>query len=348
MKKQKLLSILFILSVCLGGYSLMKSRSQSQQTASAEAIAVKTMTVKEQTVPIEVKAIGTLVASRRVEITPEISGHVKKVLFQDGQAVEAHAPLIQFDDAVYAVQYQSAKAKWKFSESDYKRKLYLAKQGAISEQAIDQAEAERKERKASVDEANMMLTKMRLNAPFAGMVSKSKVSEGDYVTTGTGIVTLTDLKQLRIEYDVPEQYLPQIKLGLSVDVTTPTYPGQKFKATLTYVSPTVNIQNRSISLYATLNNVDQRLKPGMFVNLSQHLGTNDHVILVPSRSLVPTLDGEQIYKVINEKAIPTVVTIGGHLNDDQVQILSGLSAGDRIVTDGQLKLRQGIAVKIDS
>ena len=236
--------------------------------ADISAIIVKASTVQETDLPQEIHVIGTLTA-RSVQITPEIPGHVNTVLFKDGSVVTRNTVLVQLDDAVYKAKFESAKAKLHYSENNFRRMALLGKKGVVAQQAIDQAESDLKERKAEMDENEVMLNKMKLTAPFDGVVGNSHVNPGDYVTVGQNIVTLTDTKHLRIEYTVPEKYLPHLKLGQNVQVTTAAYPGKTFTATLTFISPTINTDNRSIALYAEIDNTENLLAAGMFVEASQ-------------------------------------------------------------------------------
>lgn len=314
--------------------------------ADLNAVLVKASQVQEIDLPMEIHVIGTLTA-RSVQITPEIPGHVNSVLFKDGSDVARGMVLVQLDDAVFKAKYESAKAKLSYSENNFRRMELLGKKGVVAQQAIDQAESDLKERKADMDENEVMLNKMKLSAPFDGVVGNSHINPGDYVTVGQNLVTLTDIKHLRIEYNVPEKYLPLLKLGQPVKITASAYPGKIFSATLTFISPTVNAENRSIELYAEIDNSDNLLAPGMFVEASQSLGSTQHAIMVPSRSLMPVMDGAQVYKVVDGKAFSVDVVLGQRTSDD-VQITQGLSKSDVVITDGQMKVKNGMPVRVQS
>lgn len=331
--------------VILGGISFGIFKYKTHSTVvMPEPIWVTAAQVKTSTLPLEVNAIGSLVA-RTVEITPETSGHIKEILFKDGTFVAEGAPLIQLDDAIYKTKYTSSRAQLAYSEHDFSRKTLLGKQGAISKQAIDQADADVKERRAFAEENKVLLDKMRLNAPFQGMVGKSKVSPGDYVTTGQSLVSLSDTKHLRIEYNVPEKYFPSLKLNQIVKITSATYPGKVFTGKVAYISPTINLENRSVFLYADVPNEGNELASGMFVNVTHSLGSNEKAVVIPARSLVPMLEGVQVFKVVDGKAYSVPVTVGKR-TDEQVQITQGLSEGDLVITDGQLKVKNTTPVKV--
>jgi membrane fusion protein (multidrug efflux system) len=339
---KKKIIIISVIALLLIGY-FVKHFNQNN-APQVESVTVQASTVKESTLPQEAHAIGTLTA-RSVEITPEIAGHVQKILFKDGSFVKEGTPLIQLDNAVYKAKYTSARAKLIYSDNNYKRMVLLGKRGAIAKQAIDQAEADLKERQADADESEVMLNKMALTAPFDGVVGKSKVSPGDYVTIGQSVVTLTDIKHLRIEYNVPDTLKPLLKIGQEVKITTTAYPSKIFSGTVSFISPTINVDTRSLSLYADVSNENNLLAPGMFVDVIQSLDSEERVVMVPARSLVPILDGEQVYKIVEGKAYAVTVSIGKR-SLDSVQITQGLSPGDVVITDGQLKVKNGLPVRI--
>lgn len=341
MNKRK--SIIIATLVILSVWGIIKYRS-GHANYQPQTVWVAASAVKETTLPLETRAIGTLVA-RSVDITPEVAGHVDKILFKDGTFVTKGTPLIQLDDAVFQAQYQSAKAQLGLSESNYKRSILLIKYGAITKQAVDQAAADLKEKQAIADESAVRMQKMLLTAPFDGVIGKSNVNPGDYVNIGQKLVSLTDVKHLRVEYNISERRLASLKLGQHVKITAAAYPGKTFDGVVSFISPTINISSRSLALYADVPNDNQLLAPGMFVNVVQGLGTETKVVMIPARSLVPVSDGEQVYKIVDGKAFAIDVLIGQRKADD-VQITAGLSPGDVVITDGQIKVRNGMPVKI--
>lgn len=326
-------------------WGIVRYRTNSV-AALPEATTVQVSTVKEAAMPVEIRVIGTLTA-RSVEISPEMPGHVSKTYFEDGALVKEGQLLIQLNDAAYKTKAQVAEARLALSEGKFNRMKLLAKKGFVSQQTIDEVDADLKEKRADAKESDVMVSRMSLEAPFTGVVGKSKAGPGDYVNVGQNLVTLTDTQHLRIEYSVPEKYLSGLKLGAEVTVTTAAYPGKRFIGKLAFIAPTINAENRSIALYADIPNDDQKLKPGMFVDVTQSLGVTEHAMVVSARTLVPVLDGQQIYKVISGKVVATTVTVGSRIGND-VQILQGIAPGDVVITDGQLKVKNGMPVRVKS
>ena len=280
-------------------------------------------------------------------ITSDVAGHVKNIFFTDGSYVRKDDPLVQLDDSVSRSQLISAQASLAYSEQDLKRKRLLGKRGAIAQQMIDQAAADFKEKQAAMEQAKVAVSKTLLCAPFDGKIGRSSVSPGDYVTIGQKITNLTDVKHLRVEYNLPESSIPHLKLNQVVQVRNNALPKKTFSGSVSYISPTIDVSNRSIELYASLNPSSDVLVPGMFVTVEHTLDDDENILLIPARSLVPILDGEQVFKVIDGKAFATKVIVGRHLQNN-VEILQGLSNKDLVITDGQLKITNGSTVKIKS
>jgi membrane fusion protein (multidrug efflux system) len=337
-------AVVFVFILGIGYGVKHHHRAAESQEAS---VVVEAEKVKLGNIPIEAKAVGTLTAEKKVQITPEFTGLVAMIHFHDGSFVKKGTPLIQLDDKVTRSKAESTKAALFYSATNYKRMVLLGKQGAISRQAIESAAADLKQKQADAQENQVTVEKMQLIAPFDGVLGKSQVSPGDYVTAGQPVVMLTDILHLRVEYSVSEKYLPQLKLGQQVKLTTSAYPGKEFVGKVAYISPTINADDRTISVYAELVNDDRLLTAGLFVNVTQFLGTQNSALMISPLSLVPTIDGHKIYKIVNGKAVSVPVVIGER-NSDNVQIDKGVSANDVVITAGQEKLKDGMAVTMKS
>jgi membrane fusion protein (multidrug efflux system) len=339
MKKKVVLSMLGGLAVIL----LIHHYRAKNNDLNSDDTLVQTAHVQEVALPQTVHAIGSLTA-RMVQISPEMPGYVKAILFKDGTFVKSGTALVQLDDTEYSAKHQTAEAQLVYTQKNYERMVTLSKRGMIAQNTMDELNANLQEKKANDEESESLLHKMKLTAPFDGVVGECKVNPGDYVPAGQGVVTLTDKRNLRIEYNLPENNLPVLKTGQKVTITTSAFPGKQFVGTLSYISPTVNVDNRSISVYADIINDTNELAPGMFVDVTQSLGGETKALMVPSRSLVPVMDGEQVYKVVDGKVQVVDVKIGQRTNE-LVEITQGISAKDIIITDGQFKVRNGSSVK---
>jgi membrane fusion protein (multidrug efflux system) len=332
---------LFILILSAFGIKHFRRTLPLQQ----DATVVEVIRVQQGSIPIEVQAIGTLVAAQNVQIAPETAGQVAKIFFQDGVFVTRGTPLIQLNNAEYLAKLASAKADLNLSTTTYERLKVLAKQGIISRQDLEKSLADMLGKKATAEENNVMLNKMLIVAPFDGVLGKSLVSVGNYVSTGQSLVSLTDTHHLHVEYSIPEKFFGALKLGQTISVLSSAFPQQEFTGKVAYIAPTINTQDRTVSLYAEVPNNNQLLASGLFVTVRQNLGENTHALLVPPTSLLGTIDGQEIFTVVDGKAKAVVVEVGQR-TPTSVEILTGLATNDLVVVAGQQKLHDGALVQI--
>lgn len=330
----------------LYGVHLFREYHTTHAAPPIPPITVEVQTVRTGTMPIEVHAIGALVAVQHIDVSPEIAGHVAKVYYPEGGVpVKAGTILVQLDDLSAKAKLDQAEAALAYSAADYSRKKTLGKRGAISKQAIDQALADLKIKQAQRDEAATDLAHTNLLAPFDGILGKVTVTPGDYVTIGQKIVPLTNISHLRAEYEIPEKYLSQLKIGQQVRISTNTWPDKIFTGAVTFVAPTVNPDNRTISLFADVPNDQGLLTSGLFVDVVEALGSEAHALIVPPNSLVSVMGGQKVFRINSDKKVESVMVSVQRRSQDAVQVSGALSPGDRIVVAGQQKLVDGATVQ---
>lgn len=345
--RSKKMIIGLIVVLLIVGWFIHKRQHPSAQLPMQDSVLVEAKKVSQGHISIEAKTVGTLVASKSIQVTPEVAGKVSSILVHDGELVKQGTPLIQLDDQVYKAKAESAKGNLTYISTNYKRMVLLdkIKKGVISQQDIDKAFADLKEKKALVEETSVLAQKMLLVAPFEGRLGKIKINPGEFVNVAQPLVSLTDIHHLRVEFAISEKYLRFIKQGQQVILTTTAFPGKQFYGKIGFISPTINTEDRTVALYADVPNEDDRLTAGLFMNVTHLLGQEDNALLIPAVSLVATIDGQQVYKVVNGKAVAQPIKIGQRTTD-QVQILEGLTLNDTVVTSGQQKIKDGMPVKI--
>ncbi|PKO39229.1 MAG: efflux transporter periplasmic adaptor subunit [Betaproteobacteria bacterium HGW-Betaproteobacteria-6] len=291
----------------------------------------------------DVAAVGTLKSNESVVLRPETAGRVAAIGFKDGAVVAKGAVLVVFDAAIQDAEVQQARANLALAKSSYERNVELVGKKFLSQQALDSSAATLKVQEAAVRLAEAKAAKMRIKAPFTGMVGLRNVSVGDYLKDGQDLINIEDVATLRVDFKLPENYLGRIGKGQVVEVQSDALPGERFKAVLDAIDPLVDENGRSISARARLDNAKGKLRPGMFVRVRLLFGERKGVLMVPEQAIVP---GGQpaVFKVVDDKASLVKVKLGVR-RAAQVEIVEGLAAGDVVVTAGQLKLRDGAAVR---
>lgn len=337
-----------LLALCLlggVGFALSSTHHLKKSVHPTPAIAVQVTQVKQQAVPQLLSSVGNLIAMQTVAISSEVAGRVMKIYYKDGAFVGKGMPIIQLDDAIAKASLASAKAALSLSQTTYERYLLVFKEGGTSQQQLDQFRSDVETQIAAVQTAEAALKQETLSAPFDGDLTVFKVNVGDFVNIGDPLVTLVNSRELKVEYSIPQKLLPQLEVGQKVDITSSAYQNQTFSGKVSYISPTVDQSTGTVTLQAIIPNKQELLSPGMFVQLQQELGLDKKALVIPEEAITGGLQGYTVFKVENGKALSVTVTLGARLNGS-VQVLSGLSAGDTIVTAGQQKLTDGMTVSI--
>ena len=347
----------------VGGYWIGKTRSASNDTvaigpsvsqtttkavpptAPGGGIAVEASVVKLVRMSQGLTAVGSLRSDESVTIRPEVSGRISEIGFREGQRVAKGATLIRFDTSVQRAEMDQADANLGLSKSRLARSRDLFTKGFISTQARDEAESNFKIAQANYDLSQARLTKLEIKAPFSGIVGLRMVSIGDYVKDGQDIVNLEGVDPLKVDFRIPEIYLKQVAAGQALQITLDAFPNQTFQGNVFAINPLVDANGRSIVIRAAVKNVEARLRPGMFARVRLLFSDDRDSVAIPEQSLIPVGDDHYLFKVVDGRAQRNKVEIGQRRNG-QVEILQGLAAGDVVVTAGQLKLRDGVQVKI--
>ncbi|PAV47794.1 efflux transporter periplasmic adaptor subunit [Pseudomonas sp. HAR-UPW-AIA-41] len=358
-----MLGITLLVVLALAAYKGF-SIYQQVQTFSAPQPAINVSAAPAELRPWQARlpAIGTLKAFQGVDLSTEVDGTVRELLFQSGEQVRAGQPLLQLDSAVERAILDTAIAVRSLARVEFERGKNLAAKQAISKSEFDRLNAELLKAEASVSQLQASLDKKRLHAPFSGTIGIRQVDVGDFVSTSTVIATLQDLSQLFIDFYLPEQAAPKLAVGQEVEVSVAAYPGEQFMAKIVALNPKVEDSTRNLQVRAQLPNPQGKLLPGMFANLSVLLPGQAEALTVAETAITFTLYGNSVYVVVpkqgddgkpqlDDKGQPYLVVERrfvktGERRAGRVVIESGLKAGEQVVTSGQLKLDNGAHVAI--
>ncbi|WP_052673568.1 efflux RND transporter periplasmic adaptor subunit [Legionella hackeliae] len=306
-------------------------------------IIVETAPVTEKILADQFETIGSLASTDNIDISSELSGQIAAIYFKPGTLVKKGTLLIQLDATVLKSELASAKANLALSETNFERTSELAKRKLASEQALDQALADLRGKQNTVKAKQAQLEKLSLRAPFTGTLGSRQVSIGQYVRVGQPLVRLIANQKLRVEYTLPERYLPRVLEGQQVTVVSDAYPDEVYTGSVNYIDPAVDKETRTIAIEALIDNPDNLLSAGLFVRVNHEFGEKTKRLLVPEESLIPTINGQKIFIVRNDKAIAIRVKTGAH-HGAMTEIYSGLSVDDIVIVRGQHKLREGSPV----
>jgi len=292
-----------------------------------------------------IAAVGSLRSDESVVLRPEVAGRIQTIDFKEGQPVERGQVLIRLDDSVSRAEFDQARANLALAQTHYRRAVELQGRGFVSQQARDEAGSNLKVQQAATALAQARLDKMTIRAPFAGIVGLRSVSVGDYVDQGQDLAPLEAIDPLKVDFRVPEMYFNKIQVGQRLTIRLDALPGTERQGQVYAVSPLVDAGGRSILLRATVPNPDSRLRPGMFARVQLMFGADD-VLVVPEAALAPSGQAQYVFTVRDGHAYRTEVTLGER-RDGQVEILTGVAAGEQVVVAGFQRLTDGAPIQVN-
>ena len=311
----------------------------------AGPIAVEVVQLKPTTVQDDLQAVGSLQSNESVILRPEVPGRISAIGFKDGQIVRKGQMLIALDNSLNAAEVAQMQAEHDLALSNLKRSEDLASRKFISSSAQDTAASNAQVAEAKLKLAQARLSKMRIVAPFDGVVGIRGVSIGDYVKDGADLVNVEDVRILKVDFRLPERNLTQIKVGQGIEVVADALPGERFAGQIDAINPRVDANGRSLEIRAKLENTAGKLRPGMFVRVRVIVGERTNALLVPEESIVPQGAEFHVYKVVDGQARRVPVKIGVR-RDALVEIVDGLAPGDQVVTAGMRLSRDGQPVRV--
>jgi membrane fusion protein, multidrug efflux system len=326
------------------GAFLLCSAATAEDTKTAP-VAVEAAKVTAAPLSEQVTAVGTLLSNEAVTVSSEIPGRLKEIHFQEGQPVEQGAPLFTLDDSVYQAQLADAAAKLKLAEQTHKRTSTLFTNKYATAQSADESASNLAVSTAAVELARVQLEKAHIVAPFSGIVGLRHVSVGEYITAGQALVNLEAIDPVKADFRVPEKFLPAIEVGQTIRIKVDAFPDDSFEGKVYAIDPRLDVAGRSLLVRALVPNQDRRLRPGLFARVTVLLQLKEDALTVPEQAIVPQGDSQFVFKIVDGKVQFTKVVIGTR-REGRVEIIEGLTAGDQVVTAGQLKIRDGSAVSV--
>ncbi|MEO6848894.1 MAG: efflux RND transporter periplasmic adaptor subunit [Chthoniobacterales bacterium] len=317
--------------------------------------AVTSMTVKEEEWKPVLKAVGSLQAVNGVVVTSDLPGMVAQIAFESGAHVKKGDLLVQIDTRQEQTQMASAQAKLKLTELNMQRTNDLYAKRVSAKSDYDAVVAEYQQALAHMHEMQAAIDRKTIRAPFDGVLGIREVNVGEYIESGKKVVPLQSLDPIYVNFAVPQQFLESLKIGATVDVKVKGIGDENFKGTLNAINSMVDESTRNIQVQGTICNTNDKLRPGMFVDIDVPMPVS-HVIVIPSSSISYAPYGNSVYVIEDtkgpdgkiSKTVKQVFVKTGQTRGDQIAILSGLRTGQEVVTSGVFKLRNGAKVLVNN
>jgi len=360
MKKTIALTIMGLL-VMLGALGGIKGLQIGKMIAQGKQFVpppetVTTAVVKSDAWESLLTATGSLEAVQGVTVAAELSGRIVNIAFEPGSRVKKGDLLVQQDTSSEMARLRAAEATLALAKADLERKKALIESRTISRSAFDNAEAQYKQALAEMDNIRTIIEKKTIRAPFSGRLGIRLVNLGQILNEGDPIVSLQSLDPIFVNFFLPQQHIAMVKDGLPVRVKTDALREEDAAGKITAISPQVDAETRSIRVQATVPNTDEKLRPGMFVNVAVVLPAREEVLTIPATAVLYAPYSDSVF-VVEEtkdengqpaKTIRQQFVRLGEKSGDFIAVTDGLSAGQTVVSTGAFKLRNGQSVVVDN
>jgi membrane fusion protein (multidrug efflux system) len=353
--------MLAVVAVVITALGFMKYRQVETAVHAASSFqpppeAVTSIVAKQEHWPATMSVIGTMEAVQGVTVSADLPGSVAKINFESGQFVHKGDVLVELDTRQEVSQLAALEAQRDLAKLNYDRSQELSRQGVISRMDYDRASADHKQTEANVGEIRATIERKTIRAPFSGVLGIRKINLGQYLAAGAAIVPLQALNPIYVDFGVPQQEAGKVKVGSNLRVSSEDLAGHQFTGRVTALDSIVDQTTRNVQVQATLANLEGKLKPGMFVQVEFGVGASRDVVTLPASAINYAPYGDSVF-VITEMKDPKgqsyrgvkqqFVKVDGS-RGDQVAIVSGVNAGDEVVTSGVFKLRNGAAVNVNN
>jgi membrane fusion protein (multidrug efflux system) len=329
------------------------SRPSDSQTVATPTAGKVEETLQVTVVPVSfrptkrlLKFVGTLFGNEEVTLSSQVEGQLERLAVDLGDHVTAGQVLAEVDDSSARAQLREVEARLAKARADEARGRELMKTNVISPQEYEQMQTNVAVAEAQRDGMNVTLQHKQVRSPLTGAVVKRLVSAGEYVRPGTPLFDLVADDPLKLRGDVPERFAEELAVGQPVQVKVDAYPNDAFEGRLLRVSPAANAENRSITVEATVPNLDHRLKPGFFVSANIVTRADDEALVVPETAVISFAGVTKLFVVRDDIAYERHVRIGTRDDQGLVEVLEGLHADEVVATSGLAKLENGMAVAV--
>lgn len=318
--------------------------------------AVTSIVVEPQAWQPVLTSVGSLQAVNGVTVSTDLPGIVEEIAFESGQPVNEGDLLVKLDTKQEVAQLRSAEARNELAKLNLERQKGLLQKRVAAQTDYDAAAAEYKQSEAALQEIRALIERKTIRAPFTGMLGIRSVNLGQYLQSGDPVVPLQSMHPIYVNFSVPQQQIGFLETGKEVRVHADGIADQQFTGRITSINSVVDEATRNVLVQATLDNDKGQLRPGMFVNVEVLLPAGESVLSVPASAVNYAPYGDSIFviedmeddKGQSYKGVRQQIVKLGSQRGDQVAVVSGLEAGQEVVTSGGFKLAPGAAVVVNN
>ena len=339
-------TVIFFLFSCSNNSNKIEPPKTGAKPGDPPALEVKGYIVHPSVLHSSIEVAGTLLPFEETEIHPEVSGKVTYLSIHEGAHVKKGTLLARLFDGDLQAQLEKLKVQLQVAQKTEERQAELLKIGGISQQDYDLSALDVSSIKADIQVMQAAIDKTIIRAPFDGKLGFKNISIGAFITPATVITTIRQDSKLKLEFSVPEKFTPKVQLGNVIYFTTEAVP-KKYEAKIFATESGITQENRSLKVHAVVENTDKNITAGSFAKVAFDMGDNNDAIMVPTQAIIPEARDKKVIVYNGGNADFKIVTTGTR-DSAKVEILSGLSIGDTVITTGLLSIKPGSRIKLSS
>ena len=330
------------------GYRINANKSKNEDSKDKggkdKPINVTGIVVQPQTFDNNLSLSGSIEANEQVEIRSEVSGIVEGIYFQEGSNVSKGQVLFKVNDIELRAQLRQMTTKEGLASENERRAKLLLQKEAISQEEYDIARADLRSAQSQSQLIKAQISKTSVRAPFSGKIGLRSISPGTYITPALLVAKLVNIGKLKITFSIPEKYATQVKMNTELTFTV-SGSTEKYSAKVYAIEPGVEVATRTLQVRAIAENRNGKLLPGTFANVELPLDIIKDAMVVPSEAIIPVQNGKKVFITSNGKAKEVMIETATR-TDASILVLSGLKAGDTVLTSAVMTLKDETPVKV--
>jgi membrane fusion protein (multidrug efflux system) len=294
------------------------------------------------------RALGTAQARESIVLTPKVADTIRILRFDSGDRVRRGQVLVEMSSVEQAADVAAARASSDAAQEELRRTQELFDRGFASQARLDTVRASANAAQARLNASGSRIADRTIRAPFAGVVGLRTASPGQFMRPGDQIGTLDDISEIKLDFDVPETQISRVAGGVEIVAHTAAYPTRTFTGVIADVDSRVDPATRTVRVRAVLPNMDEVLRPGMLLTVEVHSNPRQ-AMAIPEMAILDQADGAYVYRVVAREggqAVDLVRITTGQRSAGMAEVLTGLAAGDRVITEGVQSVRPGQPVQV--
>lgn len=328
--------LLATLAACGAGGE--KQRDQTPPLVKAEA-------ASEMRFADRIDAVGTAVANEQVTLAAPVTERIIRLNFDDGGYVRQGQVIAVLQQAQQNAALREVQAREREAGQQLERVEALKDRGFATRSSYDSQVAAAAQARAQAQQVRAEIGERVIRAPFSGWVSLRNISVGAIASQGTTIATISDLSVIKLDFTVPETMLNAIREGQAIEARSDAYPDRVFRGTIRTIDPVVDPDTRAVTVRALLPNPDRSLRPGMLLTVAVESAPRTG-LSVPELAVIGEGDARFVYILDEQRRARRTPVRTGVRSQGRVEIVSGLRPGQRVVTEGVVKLADGMTVRL--